>query len=55
MISGSVLSRRGTQGTSSIDWRRKVIRWWVINTMKFKVINESVKKTDKHDAATMLG
>ena len=25
----------------------------VINTMKFKVINESVKKTDKHDAATI--
>ena len=25
----------------------------VINTLKFKVINESVKKTDKHDAATI--
>ena len=25
----------------------------VINTMKFKVINESVKKTDTHDAATI--
>lgn len=25
----------------------------VINTMKFKVITESVKKTDKHDAATI--
>ena len=25
----------------------------VINTMKFKVINESVKKTDKHDACTI--
>ncbi len=25
----------------------------VINTMKFKVIHESVKKTDKHDAATI--
>ncbi len=25
----------------------------VINTMKFKVVNESVKKTDKHDAATI--
>jgi len=24
-----------------------------INTMKFKVVNESVKKTDKHDAATI--
>jgi transposase len=26
----------------------------VINTLKMKVINESVKKTDKHDAATIL-
>ena len=25
----------------------------VINTMKFKVVNESVKKTDKHDASTI--
>ena len=25
----------------------------VINTLKFKVINESAKKTDKHDAATI--
>lgn len=25
----------------------------VINTLKFKVINESVKKTDKHDASTI--
>jgi len=25
----------------------------VINTMKFKVVNESVKKTDRHDAATI--
>lgn len=25
----------------------------VINTMKFKVITESVKKTDKHDASTI--
>lgn len=25
----------------------------VVNTMKFKVINESVKKTDKHDAKTL--
>lgn len=25
----------------------------VINTLKFKVINESVKKTDRHDAATI--
>ncbi len=25
----------------------------VINTLKFKVVNESVKKTDKHDAATI--
>ena len=25
----------------------------VVNTMKFKVINESVKKTDKHDARTL--
>jgi transposase len=24
-----------------------------INTLKFKVVNESVKKTDKHDAATI--
>ena len=26
----------------------------VINTMKFKVINESVKKTDKHDVSTPI-
>jgi transposase len=26
----------------------------VINTLKFKVVNESVNKTDKHDAATIL-
>lgn len=25
----------------------------VVNTLKFKVVNESVKKTDKHDAATL--
>ena len=25
----------------------------VINTLKFKVINESAKKTDKHDASTI--
>jgi len=25
----------------------------VINTLKFKVVNESVKKTDKHDAAVI--
>ena len=25
----------------------------VINTLKFKVINESTKKTDKHDASTI--
>lgn len=25
----------------------------VINTLKFKVVNESVKKTDRHDAATI--
>ena len=25
----------------------------VVNTMKFKVVNESVKKTDKHDARTL--
>ncbi len=25
----------------------------VINTLKFKVVNESVKKTDKHDAETI--
>lgn len=25
----------------------------IINTMKFKIINESVNKTDKHDAATL--
>ena len=24
----------------------------VVNTLKFKVVNESVKKTDKHDART---
>jgi len=26
----------------------------VINTLKFKVVNESVKKTDRHDARTPL-
>jgi len=25
----------------------------VVNTLKFKIVNESVKKTDKHDAATL--
>lgn len=25
----------------------------VVNTMKFKVVNQSVKKTDKHDARTL--
>jgi transposase len=29
------------------------IRVTVVNTLKMKVINESVKKTDKHDAATL--
>ncbi len=32
---------------------RHSIEVTVINTMKFKVINESVKKTDKHDACTI--
>jgi transposase len=25
----------------------------VVNTLKFKVVNESVKKTDRHDASTL--
>lgn len=25
----------------------------VVNTLKFKVVNESVKKTDRHDARTL--
>ena len=29
------------------------VRVVVVNTLKFKVINESVKKTDKHDASTL--
>jgi transposase len=29
------------------------VRVTVINTLKFKVVNESVKKTDRHDAATI--
>jgi transposase len=29
------------------------VRVVVINTLKFKVVNESVKKTDMHDAATI--
>jgi len=32
---------------------RERIRVRVINTLKFKVVNESVKKTDKHDARTI--
>jgi transposase len=32
---------------------RQGIRVRVINTLKFKVVNESAKKTDKHDAATI--
>jgi transposase len=32
---------------------RMGIRVTAINTLKFKVVNESVKKTDKHDAATI--
>ena len=30
------------------------IRVTVINTLRFKVVNESVNKTDKHDAATIV-
>jgi len=26
---------------------------FVVNTLKFKVVNESVKKTDRHDASTL--
>jgi hypothetical protein len=29
------------------------VRVVVINTLKFKVASESVKKTDRHDAATI--
>ena len=25
----------------------------VVNTLKFKIVNESVKKTDRHDASTI--
>jgi transposase len=25
----------------------------IVNTLKFKVVNESVRKTDRHDAATL--
>jgi transposase len=25
----------------------------IVNTLKFKVVNESVKKTDKHDSRTL--
>jgi len=32
---------------------RERIEVKVINTLKFKVINESVKKTDEHDARTI--
>ena len=32
---------------------REGIEVTVINTLKFKVVNESVKKTDRHDAATI--
>jgi transposase len=32
---------------------REGIEVRVINTLKFKVVNESVKKTDRHDAATI--
>ena len=41
------------------DWYFKLrtervgVRVVVVNTMKFKVVNQSVKKTDKHDASTL--
>lgn len=48
----------GVESTGNTRYFKRVleeagIQVKVINTMKFKVITESVKKTDKHDAATI--
>jgi hypothetical protein len=46
---GSTGNKRYFKGRMEAAWVRVV----VINTLKFKVANESVKKMDRHDAATI--
>lgn len=50
--------RVGVESTGNTRYFKNVmeragIEVVVINTLKFKVVNESVKKTDRHDAATI--
>jgi transposase len=58
------LSERGYEICAAVEstgnaryFRNRVIKAGievkVVNTLKFKVVNESVKKTDKHDARTL--
>jgi transposase len=46
------------ESTGNTKFFKNTVETWgckvhVVNTLKFKVINESVKKTDKHDARTL--
>jgi len=46
------------ESTGNTKFFKNIVETWgckvvVVNTLKFKVINESVKKTDKHDARTL--
>lgn len=55
---GRATVRVGVESTGNTRYfkdrlEREGIEVKVINTMKFKVVNESVKKTDRHDAATI--
>jgi Transposase and inactivated derivatives len=55
---GKTRIRIGVESTGNTRYfknrmEREGIEVKVINTMKFKVINESVKKTDRHDAETI--
>src|SRR5208337_3383858 len=50
--------RIAVESTGNTRYFKNTVEPWgcevvVVNTLKFKVINESVKKTDKHDARTL--
>ena len=45
--------RAGVESTGNTRYFKTRMEVKTINTLKMKVVNESVKKTDKHDAATI--
>jgi transposase len=57
-IKNGIMVRVGVESTGNTRYfknrmEQAGVEVVVINTLKFKVVNESVKKTDRHDAATI--